>query len=991
MRFAKPAGILCMLCLVNVAGRLGVSQSSPSGSGTPSGTPATAATPASTGNGAAASPTAASAAATSCPAAFGIFGTAAAPSSTGAATPAAATMPSVSVQQTNGGSTTSAPPVPANPPGAPPGQKPYPGVKAPAALIPLTGVIPVPDGMSASDIAAAFSGKIVGVSALIPVGRDSLFYAIDPSKFAPPSGGTSASKTPSTGGSVDINAAAKKVEKQLWQLIASIDPPVSTGHLHTPQVHLEVITLSSGFGHACDIITAIGHQAQGVLSLAVIDDTRILAGLSGVDEQVNLQALKKLASQLAVPAVVPDQNPSSAAVRLYYDRDADSVAGVITSAFSEIKASAVSTSATSAFNDVVVLADPTGSAKALAQAGRVIAQLDEPRPQLTVNAWSLQLSSDKQGGIDELVPKSRYLAGAYNDVLQVELYRGWAYLTTGMAAEQIPGAANGIALDSDFVSYLCGSSIYALSGGGAVPNFSVRREGLCATNDLAPYYGLGYTTIFDRLPPDLIRMLLVVAAAHQPLLVSEGILNAMEDPLIPLAANYGECVAVDEKMLGQVNATHSPFMSNLDQRQPPARIGFECTRTRLRELLWLQGQYHPQITSFIGQFRAAIADFLFQNKMRAEYPNDFQAFLYPASAAALDAALTPIVDAFNQDMEVLQQHLQRQLTENVANDKHLSYTSNGLVTVKVVSGNQAQVQTQSLNYFPQNPTMKLEDFAKALVSGGGSSSQSSGSGSTTGGGSGTAAKAVLLGGTLNPIISAVAAYSAAQPAQVTAKVGSGLALTVTPHTLSSATGAELNVNVVYNENAAAMISSDTTKSQANDDLNSRVSEHEVTTLVRMDCLKFFEISTMQSVIARQRDRWKPIDPVVEIPLLSGLGYGVRRKPQVIYNQSVIFMQATIVPTAADLGNSLRIQYDKIGTGACLPETAHGYREAHSPEDFCAEASHGQNALAKIMDYHKSVVEYFLRQSIGPGNVVQIYPVMPFPAAPDQEVSLDASN
>ena len=237
-------------------------------------------------------------------------------------------------------------------------------------------------------------------------------------------------------------------------------------------------------------------------------------------------------------------------------------------------------------------------------------------------------------------------------------------------------------------------------------------------------------------------------------------------------------------------------------------------------------------------------------------------------------------------MEVLQEHLQKQLTKDVAKDKHLSYTSNGLVTVKVVSGNQAQVQTQSLNYFPQNPTIKLEDFAKALVSGGGSSSQSSGTGSSTGGGgSGTAAKAALLGGTLNPIISAVAAYSAAQPAQVTAKVGSGLALTVTPHTLSSATGAELNVNVVYNENAAAMISSDATKSQANDDLNSRVSEHEVTTLVRMDCLKFFEISTMQSVIARQRDRWKPIDPVVEIPLLSGLGYGVGRKPQVIYNQS----------------------------------------------------------------------------------------------------------
>jgi hypothetical protein len=69
------------------------------------------------------------------------------------------------------------------------------------------------------------------------------------------------------------------------------------------------------------------------------------------------------------------------------------------------------------------------------------------------------------------------------------------------------------------------------------------------------------------------------------------------------------------------------------------------------------------------------------------------------------------------------------------------------------------VQTQSLNYFPQNPTIKLEDFAKALAAGETSTST-----------------VPLLGGTLSSVVSAIGAYSAAKPAQVTAKVGSGLAL-----------------------------------------------------------------------------------------------------------------------------------------------------------------------------------------------------------------------
>jgi hypothetical protein len=841
-------------------------------------------------------------------------------------------------------------------------------------------------GITAADLATALSGKIPGVTSLVPFGPNSLFYSIDPSKFATPSApaGNSPSGSSSTGSSNNASLAAKNVETRLKSLIERELPPVT--------IHLKVLDLPHGYGHACDIITAIGHQAPGVVSLSVIDDSRIMVGLSDDPEKSpgnkNLDELRQLVKALAIPTIAPAQPVKSVAIRLYYDRDANSVATVVGSAFSELKSSAISSSSTSAFNDTVVLADPTGDANVLSQAQRMVAQLDEPRPQLTVNAWSLQLSSDKQGRLDELVPASRRLAGGYNDALQGAIMKGWTYLN-----EQIAGGRSGsddsTFLDRNFAGYLCSFAGYNTAH---VMNTATLAQGFCPADTAQLQYGLGYTTLFDQSPPDLLRMFIVVAAAKKPLEAAEAVLDFMEKGNTFTIAStehvpYSDtqhlkgCIQRDEDLLKGADSTRDLRM-NLLNSSPPQQLGFECTRARLEELLQPNGA--QVVTSFIGQFRAAVADFLFQNKMKAEYPNDFQPFLYPASAAALDATLTPIVDAFNQDLEVLQQKLQSQLTKGVPNNKHLSYTSNGLVTVKVVSGNQAQVQTQSLNYFPQNPTFKLEDFAAALMAGA--------SPSTSGGtGTSTVAKAPLLGGSVSEIISAIAAYKAAQPAQVTAKVGSGLAMTVTPYTISSASGAELNVNVTYNENAAATISSDTTQSQASDDLNSRVSQHEVTTMVRMDALKFFEISTMQSVIARQKARWKAIDPVIEIPILDGLGYGVRRRPQVIYNQSVIFLEATIVPTAADLGNSLLIQYDKIAQGACLDETKGGSKEAHSPGDFCNARKDGQNLLYEIMDYHKLMVQYFAQQSIDMTGTVQTSPNLSFPHMLPGSVALENND
>jgi hypothetical protein len=188
------------------------------------------------------------------------------------------------------------------------------------------------------------------------------------------------------------------------------------------------------------------------------------------------------------------------------------------------------------------------------------------------------------------------------------------------------------------------------------------------------------------------------------------------------------------------------------------------------------------------------------------------------------------------------------------------------------------------------------------------------------------------------------------------------------------------VNVTYNENGAATISADSTQAQTADDLNSRVSEHSVQTLVRMDALKFFEVSTMQSVIARQKAPYKVLDPFFELPLLDSLGVfpSWRRKPQVIYDQSVIFMQAAIVPTAADLGNGLIVNNDWVRKAdgkfayaysnqsfsdmsmpyECKPDSnlkKSNAKEATKSEP-CAEVP--KPILSAIMEYHKRMMRFF---------------------------------
>jgi hypothetical protein len=944
---------------------------------------------------------AAAAAPTPCPAAFGLFGPIGAATSSASSSSAASPTFTVTNNAAPPAAAKPAPKATAKPaPKAAPKPAPAPPVPAKTPTYGLTGIIdlnapplpgpphhvapPIP--LNASDVAAALQGKIPGVTTLVAIGPSSILYTIDPAKTssAPPDASTQGL------------APALAIEQEL---ITAVDA------LPRAAIKTDVIDLPYGFQGACAIIAMIGHQVHGIVTLSALTDTRILVGYeSSPGNEQPFAEFKKLVMKLAVSSVPPAPKVQSVTMRLYYDRDAASVATSVQSAFSQLKVQSVSMNPAFTYRDAVVIADPTGmdSSNALDQARRMVAVLDEPRAQVVVNAWSLQISSDQKEAGDQLVPQARRLADGYNDALEAAVMRGWQYIN-----KLGPGTDKSMAFDDLFTSYLCNTFMYTDNPTHDPRTYLPDRMttspvGFCK-NDPELRYALGYSTLFGRESPDLVQMMILVMATKNPNDAIRRTVNAMEDSddnSVPTMPDCCSCQQADKQFYKQQMETMrqqcgttcevdgqedkknsnsfykaSPFYRNAVTTFAPRRVAFSCIRAKLNALTASEVTTPRRpaesiySSSYVGQFRAAVADYLYQNKMKAEYPNDFDPFLYPASAATLDAVLTPIVEAFNQDLQVLQQNLQEQLTSGVPTDKHLNYTSNGLISVKVVSGNQALAQTQSLNYFPQNPTLSLESLAKSLASA-------------------PSSDVPLLAGSLSSVIATTAAYATSLPKQVTAKVGSGLSLTVTPFTLSSDKGAELNVNVTYNENGAATLSSDATQSSATDDLNSRVSEHEVNTLVRMDSLKFFEISTMQSVIARQRKPWKPFDPIFELPLLNTPGIVIaRRKPEVIYNQSIIFLEASIMPTAADLGEGLIYKNDRVLIHSCHGAEDHPLiMAAHSAKDFCFDPDTEENPLDAINQYHKQMIAYFQAQYIAPGgevvNPLPNYIALPaIPAAP----------
>jgi hypothetical protein len=94
-------------------------------------------------------------------------------------------------------------------------------------------------------------------------------------------------------------------------------------------------------------------------------------------------------------------------------------------------------------------------------------------------------------------------------------------------------------------------------------------------------------------------------------------------------------------------------------------------RTLLNSAIPSTGRAQP---TALGLTRAALADFLFNYKMRQQYPQEFAPFQLTRSADALNAALRPFEDVFNRDIRSYQRYLGARIQVEVEafNKRHKS-------------------------------------------------------------------------------------------------------------------------------------------------------------------------------------------------------------------------------------------------------------------------------------------------------------------------------
>jgi hypothetical protein len=679
-----------------------------------------------------------------------------------------------------------------------------------------------------------------------------------------------------------------------------------------------------------------------------VDDRRHLVSVLESADQPLESRVQQLAASLAAPADTAAATVGARVQRLYYLHDPGAVARLISNIYPNVQAQAL-------LPDAVVLSQSEAvGGNALADAQRTITQLDQPHPQVSVDAWSLQLATGSPDSLSNVIPQFEDIAGAYNQALDASIGAGWNYLSQKLG---VPDS-----LDPLLLEYLTYPTRVSSDG-------NIQRSEKPYLSDSPPAhpsvgssagssekpgaYGLGFATLYYPLTPSLLDMLVTLASMSHPQDVAQELLKRMEGA--PERA-HNEPAPSDSKV---TNGTPRP--ASCRERDEvyygikkdhgvrsaptgaPESLQLEC----LYEVLLGKGGMFaaspagPQATSALGQLRAALADFLFHYKLKVEYPDEFHFYLEPMAADTLDASFQPIIDAFDEDLGVFQNRLQLEISDALKEDKSIKYGYGGLVSLKVLGGQEGDVRTATQNYFDTTATPSLSDLFTNLQKDSGSSALSLATALTP---AGAAQLATALGETLSP-------------KTTTAHLGRGLDMDVTAHTLSGASGAELDLSVRSTENGAGIIHAGDPK--ATDDLNSRVSQHTVETHVRVNSLRLFKVSTLGSTLARGQGSWKPFDPYIEIPLLGEL-FARPRPPKEIYTQSLVFVDAVVVPTAADLGYGVPVVFDQLELEAGRSRNMTRF------EDF-------PNHLGdRILQYHQQVVDCLNREYVNSQGTVSIW-------------------
>jgi hypothetical protein len=785
---------------------------------------------------------------------------------------------------------------------------------------------------NATDVASKLSGVIPGVTNVIPIGSAGLLFLLD--------------ETP------DPRFPSKP--RDIRDLRNEIDNIVDGLAVAAPNFYM--LPFPVGTGKNCDIANALAKQIPGVLNILTIGSTRLAFVIDPRLDSANLRnRIGEYVNVLAEPNTVPAPNTETYTQRLFYDHDPTTAAAIIHAAFPEVSASAIVPD-TLVLSETIPVNQP-GKRDPLGDARRLIARIDQPKPQLSLATWSIQVSTSTERDMERIGPEIERIAKQYNDVIANSTGMGWQHLADNL----LPGAHG---LDDSFGDYLTHqtySTGQCCLESAATDQYAKGKNG----------YALGYTSLFNPLPRNLAYWLIALAASKNPRDATDKLINIMEtgneaQATLQMVAPQGKATVggIPRRSDGLCQERDYDGYKALADNKRRATLQLECARDALSEGLFAAS------TSAIGPFRATIADFLFQYKMLVQYPDEFQPFVLSQAAANLDNQLNPIAEAFTTDLQVFERRIKEEIESDkiVFESKKVSYAASGIVSVKVVAGNEANVQTTTQNYFDATPPVRLGDIVAAI--------KSIGTGTTTS--SGTPVAPNLPGFltsnmTTNEAVGALAAIQALTRTPVSARIGKGLTLTATAYSLSGASGAEMDIAAESNENGAELATAATSSNLSsqvaqNDDYASRVSDHKVSTRVRVDSLNLFDLSTMESVLARGKTPWKPIDPWLEIPVLGEL-VRIPRKPAITYHRSFIFINALLVPTSADLANGALGGEDLVEIGRTGGLRA--LRRATSTAQLGSQdGSEGSGVMGLIREYHNRTIRAINSERVdGNGNVL----------------------
>lgn len=636
-------------------------------------------------------------------------------------------------------------------------------------------------------------------------------------------------------------------------------------------------------------------------------------------------------------------------------------------------------------SDLLVFSDATpGDDAQILERKRILAQLDLPRPEMLINAWVMQNSSANPRAMGTFSNVVRDLVAGYNDALEQVVNRGWTFVSSETRKSGY--------FDPDYYAYIAGRYIADNSSASAPASAQEASQAVLSNSpakladrpdDLATQFGvcpngrycLGYNILSPPLKPRLTDLLLTLTAAKDPVSATTQTIDFVQGPEQPAeketacdaqSVGRGElrdrCRAIWNSLgLDSESPSSRPTCATNDYKNILGALLNTTPDLRERPRIYLNC-FKDAAKAYLpnkGLLRSAIADFLFNYKVSQQYPHEFMPYDLSQSADTLNSALSPLIDAFNRDIVAFQTFMRADIQYHVARLNNASdqrccvkrlfgldkpsFFNDGIVSVRTISGQPTSVGTTSQSFLNASTAPTLSSLVNGIASPGGSA--------------GASPLAALLGTSQSSAALLAGVLNAYQTTNV--QIGRSLQLQVVPRSLSTASSAEIAVTLNTDETSGGPVYSGGPPNGTAPN-TSRVAQHDITTRIRVESVKLFEVSSFSAIVQRSRSRFPLLPPFVEIPYIGTVA-GIPVPGAKEYHSSIAVMSAMVVPTAADIAYGLRFVFDQVvdgPAGSCSYVKGSAGPGVANPCQFRRAVSLRDLNNLPIVNYHKAIIHCF---------------------------------